>query len=83
MTLEAAPPSSSALTQREAEVLAALLCGCTTNAQIAAALRISDQTVHHHLNSLLRKFSVANRTALAIESLRAGVVVDNRWERAA
>jgi DNA-binding CsgD family transcriptional regulator len=82
VTLEAALPSSDALTRREAEVLAALLDGCTTNAQIAALLVIGETTVHYHLNSLMRKFGVINRTALAVGAMRAGVVVENRWVRA-
>lgn len=80
MTLEA---DLGRLTVREAEVLAALLDGATTNGEIARELMIAENTVHYHLASLMRKFGVYNRTALAIESLRAGAVVENRWVRAA
>jgi predicted ATPase/DNA-binding CsgD family transcriptional regulator len=52
------------VSRREAEVLAAL-GGRLTNAEIAAALHISVRTVESHVSSLLRKYGVGDRLALA------------------
>ena len=52
------------VSQREAEVLAAVGAGLS-NAQIATRLYISVRTVESHVSSLLRKFGVADRRALA------------------
>src|SRR5215469_9276462 len=49
---------------REAEVLA-LLSAHLSNAQIAGRLHISVRTVENHVSSLLRKYGVADRHALA------------------
>jgi predicted ATPase/DNA-binding CsgD family transcriptional regulator len=52
------------ISAREAEVLAALGAH-RSNAQIAHALHISVRTVESHVSSLLRKYDVADRRALA------------------
>jgi predicted ATPase/DNA-binding CsgD family transcriptional regulator len=52
------------MSQREAEVLEAV-GRHLTNAQIASRLHISVRTVESHVSSLLRKFGVADRRALA------------------
>jgi predicted ATPase/DNA-binding CsgD family transcriptional regulator len=52
------------VSQREGEVLA-LLREHLPNAQIAGRLHISVRTVEHHVSSLLRKYGVADRRALA------------------
>ncbi|MFC0508974.1 ATP-binding protein [Micromonospora costi] len=52
------------ISRREADVLAAL-GERLTNAEIAAKLFISVRTVESHVSSLLRKFAVADRLALA------------------
>ncbi|MFF4616205.1 LuxR C-terminal-related transcriptional regulator [Nonomuraea jabiensis] len=57
------------ISQREAEVLAALGARMS-NAQIAGRLHISVRTVESHISSLLRKYGVADRWALADEALR-------------
>ncbi|MFI6483771.1 LuxR C-terminal-related transcriptional regulator [Nonomuraea sp. NPDC050663] len=49
---------------RESEVLAALGAGLS-NAQISHRMRISVRTVEGHVSSLLRKYGVADRQALA------------------
>lgn len=51
------------LTRREQEV-AALVCRGKTNAQIAARLYISEETVKKHVSSALRKFGVKGRGIL-------------------
>lgn len=52
------------ISEREAEVLAAL-GGRLSNAQIANRLHVSVRTVESHVSSLLRKYGVADRWALA------------------
>ena len=52
------------MSQREAEVLQAV-GGHLSNAQIASRLHISVRTVESHVSSLLRKFGVPDRRALA------------------
>jgi predicted ATPase/DNA-binding CsgD family transcriptional regulator len=52
------------MSQREAEVLEAI-GGHLSNAQIASRLHISVRTVESHVSSLLRKFGVPDRRALA------------------
>ncbi|MGH3155094.1 MAG: ATP-binding protein, partial [Streptosporangiaceae bacterium] len=55
---------SAVLSRREAEVLEAV-GEHLSNAQIATRLYISVRTVESHVSSLLRKFNVADRRALA------------------
>lgn len=55
---------AAGMSQREAEVLEAI-GGHLSNAQIASRLHISVRTVESHVSSLLRKFGVADRRALA------------------
>ncbi|NRQ37789.1 ATPase [Nonomuraea sp. NN258] len=52
------------ISEREAEVLAAVGAHLS-NAQIASKLHISVRTVESHVSSLLRKYGVADRRALA------------------
>ncbi|MES9539304.1 LuxR C-terminal-related transcriptional regulator [Actinomadura sp. NPDC000600] len=59
------------VSEREAEVLAALGARMS-NAQIARRLHISVRTVESHVSSLLRKYGVPDRWALA-ELARSGV----------
>lgn len=58
-----------ALTQREAEVLRQLTHGLT-NKEIALALGISYETVKEHIQHLLRKIGVSDRTQAAIWAVR-------------
>ncbi|MEW9556255.1 LuxR C-terminal-related transcriptional regulator [Nonomuraea sp. NPDC050783] len=65
------------LSPREAEVLAGV-AEQLSNAQIARRLQVSVRTVESHVSSLLRKYGVANRTALAAmqsPSVKPGHVV--------
>jgi DNA-binding CsgD family transcriptional regulator len=52
------------LTEREAEVLRLVASG-KSNAQIAAALVLSEKTVARHLNNIFGKIDVGSRTAAA------------------
>jgi two-component system NarL family response regulator len=63
----------SALTSREIEVLRRIVAG-SGNKQIAADLRIAEATVKTHVNSILAKMSVSDRTGAAIAAIRRGIV---------
>jgi len=60
----------AALTAREREIVAGLVAG-KTNAEIAAALFISDKTVRNALTRIFEKLGVRSRTQ-AIARVRAG-----------
>ncbi|GAA3966164.1 response regulator transcription factor [Thermobifida alba] len=55
-------PAALGLTDREAEVLAAMARGLS-NAEIAAELFLSEKTVKNHINRIFRKLGVATRAA--------------------
>ena len=61
------------LTQRESEVLRQLAHGLT-NKQIAEALHISYETVKEHVQHVLRKIGVSDRTQAAVWAVRKGLV---------
>ena len=61
------------LTEREAEVLRALYRG-ETNKQIARTLDISHETVKGHIQSILRKIGLIDRTQAAVWAVRKGLV---------
>jgi DNA-binding NarL/FixJ family response regulator len=61
------------LTARETEVLH-LIVGGNSNKEIASALFISEATVKTHINSLLSKLGVTDRTQAATTALQRGIV---------
>ncbi|NQT38758.1 MAG: response regulator transcription factor [Planctomycetes bacterium] len=61
------------LTQRESEVLRQLAYGLT-NKEIAQALHISYETVKEHVQHILRKIGVSDRTQAAVWAVRKGLV---------
>jgi DNA-binding NarL/FixJ family response regulator len=61
------------LTQRETEVLARLADGFT-NKQIAQSLHISYETVKEHVQHILLKIGVTDRTQAAVWAVRKGLV---------
>lgn len=61
------------LSDREMEVLACVVRGMS-NKEIAGLLGISHQTVKNHVTSILRKFSVEDRTQAVVYALRRGWV---------
>jgi two-component system NarL family response regulator len=61
------------LTTRETEVLR-LIVGGNSNKEIASALFISEATVKTHINSLLSKLGVTDRTQAATTALQRGIV---------
>src|SRR5436190_1092468 len=62
----------NALTARERKVLGTLVSGAD-NLKIAALLGISERAVKAHITSLFEKFSVENRTELALLACHAGL----------
>lgn len=63
---------ASPLTTREGEVLKQLAFGLS-NKEIAQALGISYETVKEHVQHILRKLNVADRTQAAIWAVRRGL----------
>jgi DNA-binding NarL/FixJ family response regulator len=61
------------LTQRESEVLRLLALGLT-NKEIAQSLHISYETVKEHVQHVLRKLGVSDRTQAAVWAVRKGLV---------
>lgn len=64
---------SSELTSRERDVLELIVTG-RGNKQIGAALSITEGTVKTHVNSILAKLGVADRTEAAVSAIRRGLV---------
>jgi DNA-binding NarL/FixJ family response regulator len=68
----AATSLSNALTPREMEVLSRLALG-ETNRQIAEELHISLSTVKRHLERILSKLGVSDRTQAAVKAIEMGL----------
>ena len=60
------------LTPREGEVLSHVAYGLS-NDEIARSLRISVETVKEHVQNLLRKLGVNDRTQAAVWAVRSGL----------
>lgn len=69
----AARMSSSELTGRELEVLRQIVDG-KSNKEIGKALTISEATVKSHINNILSKLGVSDRTQAATTALQRGIV---------
>ena len=65
--------STQALTNRELEVLERIVAG-RANKEIASDLQISEATVKSHINNLLGKLGVSDRTHAATVALQRGIV---------
>jgi DNA-binding NarL/FixJ family response regulator len=63
----------SNLTARELEILEMLAKGLT-NKQIGVALGISDNTARNHVNSIIDKLEVADRTEAATAAIEQGII---------
>jgi DNA-binding NarL/FixJ family response regulator len=68
----AARMESPHLSDRERQVLTHLVKGMS-NQQISQALSISEGTVKFHVNNILSKLSVSDRTQAVIEALKRGL----------
>jgi len=65
--------SNPELSERELEVLHSLAQGMS-NAEIAAALSIGEGTVKSHVNRILNKLDVSDRTQAVIVAVKRGIV---------
>jgi two-component system NarL family response regulator len=65
--------SGQTLTAREQDVLERIVAG-RSNKEIASDLRISEATVKTHINSLLGKLGVGDRTHAATVALQRGII---------
>jgi len=65
--------SGNALTERETQVLRNIVAG-KSNKEIATTLFISEATVKTHINNLLSKLGVTDRTQAATMALQRGIV---------
>jgi DNA-binding NarL/FixJ family response regulator len=71
--LPAGPERNESLSSRELEVLALMAAG-ESNAAIAESLTISENTVLHHVSSVLRKLGARNRAHAVSVAHRAGLI---------
>lgn len=67
--LDEAGPASAELTAREVEILGLVAEGCT-NRRIAERLQIAEVTARDHVQRILSKLQVPDRTAAAVAGLR-------------
>lgn len=63
---------SDALTDRELEVLHLIVKG-NNNQKIGAALNVSESTVKFHINHILQKLGVSDRTQAVVAALKRGL----------
>ncbi len=61
------------LTGRELSILELLAEG-STNKEIAGSLNISDNTVRHHVNNIMDKLKVSDRTEAVVTAIRSGIL---------
>jgi DNA-binding NarL/FixJ family response regulator len=64
---------SDDLTQREVEVLKLIAEGLS-NKQIGQQLNISEKTVKNHINNILSKLHLYDRTQATLFAIRSGLV---------
>ena len=69
----AGPSAASPLTPRELEVLALLAAG-STNRQMAAELHLSLSTVKRHVEHIIKKLGVSDRTQAAVRAIDLGLL---------
>jgi two-component system NarL family response regulator len=65
--------NSAELSKREREVLQLMTAGMS-NLEIGEALNITEGTVKSHINNILSKLNVSDRTQAVIAALKRGIV---------
>ena len=65
--------NTSELTERERQVLQLLAVG-KSNQEISTDLSITESTVKFHINNILNKLNVSDRTQAVVKALRRGLV---------
>ena len=63
----------SDLTGREQQILGLVAHG-STNKEVGRALNISENTVRHHLVSIMEKLQVSDRTEAVATAIRQGIL---------
>jgi len=76
----AGPASLDELTRREHEVLSQVVLG-RSNKEIGQELSISEDTAKKHVQTIMLKMGVSDRTQAAVKAVRAGLV-DQQPEKA-
>jgi DNA-binding NarL/FixJ family response regulator len=69
--LQASLASPRRPSERELQVIAAVVAG-STNAEVAARLRLSEKTVETHLHRLFDRYGLLSRTELAVLAINEG-----------
>ena len=72
-TRQAAADEDVPLTNRETQVLRHMALGLS-NKEIGRSLTISIETVKEHVQNILRKIAVSDRTQAAVWAVRKGLV---------
>ncbi len=70
-------PARSRLTGRERQVLELIARGLT-NKEVGSQLGIAVATVNQHLRNLFLKSGSCNRTQLAVNAIRLGIIPNSR-----
>jgi DNA-binding NarL/FixJ family response regulator len=65
-------PTAAPLTEQEKEMLQ-LLCAEKSNAEIAAALHLSERTVCRYLEDMYLKLGVSSRVGAAVQATKRGL----------
>ncbi|QPN61785.1 response regulator transcription factor [Synechococcus sp. CBW1002] len=71
MALDSRERVSDELSEREVEILQLVAEGCS-NREIAGRLTIAEVTARDHMQNILRKLRVDNRTAAVLAGVREG-----------
>jgi DNA-binding CsgD family transcriptional regulator len=66
------------LSELDARILEGIATGLTT-VQLASQLYLSHQGIAYHIGAMMRRFDVANRTALASKAFAAGIFRMDCW----
>ncbi|CAN5639773.1 hypothetical protein BH10CHL1_BH10CHL1_10180 [soil metagenome] len=74
-------PYQKTLTQRENDVLIALMNGSTTYAEIADDMGINARSVQTHLNNIFKTLGVRNMIELVVWCVRNGYEIEQKRQK--